>query len=110
MPWVHHKAWREHQVCALACQGWALACLSQGLFQVGKQWSLQSLGGCWPAQHTEENREMVGIQPCFCPRQLVAAFRALSLNQLTGFSLSRPAIAVAGSGWMGDELLGGLLL
>lgn len=40
----------------------------------------------------------------------MAAFTALSLNQLTGFSLSPPAVPVAGSGWMGDELLGGLLL
>lgn len=45
-----------------------------------------------------ENREMVGIQPCFCPRHLAAAFTALSLNQLTGSSLSPPAIPVAGSG------------
>lgn len=57
-----------------------------------------------------ENWEMVSVQPCFCPRQLVATFRALSSNQLTGFSFSPSAIPVAGSGWIGDELLGGLLL
>lgn len=42
-----------HWLAKAGCS--ALECLSQGLLQFGKQWSLQSQGGCWPGQCTEDH-------------------------------------------------------